>query len=122
MTTLGLERLPGRCEHGFDIATQHPALCACPGLAAKAEGQSAALAAHPDDRAKVEAAIRQLAATGRPFSANDARTLHGVRGGVVGATFTALRTEGVIRACGDETSTDKGTHGHRIFRWIGVAA
>lgn len=122
MTTLGLETRPGRCVHGFDIATQHPHLCTCAGLKAKSQGQARAAAAHPAERVKVESAIRQLAALGKPFSANDARVLHGVKGGVVGATFTALKNEGVIRACGDETSTDPGTHGHRVYRWIGAAA
>ena len=28
MTTLGLDRLPGRCEHGF-ADVHHPAFCAC---------------------------------------------------------------------------------------------
>lgn len=121
MSTLGLERLAGRCSNGFDHHRQ-PGLCPCPGLAAKAAGQAQATAAHPDERAAVDAAIRQLAATGRPFSANDARALHGVKGGVVGAAFTAAKNAGLIRACGDETSTDAGTHGHRIYRWIGVAA
>ena len=95
--------------------------CACIGLKEKTRGQEVASEARPGDRAKVDAAIRQLAAAGRPFSANDARQLHGVKGGVVGAAFTAANKAGVIRPCGDETSTDKGTHGHRIFRWIGVA-
>lgn len=81
-----------------------------------------AAAAHPNDASKVAAAIRQLAATGRPFSANDARALHGVRGGVVGATFNALKAEGLIKPVGAETSTDKGTHGKTVARWIGVAA
>lgn len=112
---------PNRCHHGY-AATQHPDLCSCAGLKAKARGQSIATAAHPDDRSRVEAAVRQLAARGKPFSANEARLIHGVRGGVVGATFTALKNEGVIRACGDETSTDAGTHGHRIYRWEGTAA
>lgn len=119
MNTLGLDRLPDRCAHGF-APVQHPALCTCPGLAAKARGQAIASAAHPDDRAKVEAAIRQLAATGRPFSSNDARALHGCKGGVVGAAFSALHKAGVIRPCGDETSTSEATHGHRVYRWIGV--
>ena len=85
-------------------------------------GQAIATAAHPTERAAVESAIRKLAATGKPFSANDARRLHGVKGGVVGAAFTALRKEGVIRAVGDETSTDPGTHGHRVYLWQGSAA
>ena len=89
--------------------------------AARDAGQSLAAAAHPEERARVEAAIRQLAATGQPFSANDARAIHGVKGGVVGATFTALRKEGVIRPCGDETSTSEATHGHRVYRWVGAA-
>lgn len=118
MTLDTLTRLPGRCTGcGYHVATQG---CACAGLAAKAKGQAIATAAHPADRVRVEAAIRQLAATGRPFSANDARLIHGVKGGTVGATFTALRKEGVIRSCGDETSTDAGTHGHRIYMWQGV--
>lgn len=125
MSTLGLERFADRCDEcGFHLAAQG---CACAGtlrfpLALKAQGQAAALAAHPTERARVEAAIRQLAATGKAFSANDARALHGATGGVVGATFTALRKEGVIRAVGDETSSKGSTHGHRIFQWQGVAA
>lgn len=91
-------------------------------MEARDRGMSVAVAAHPDEASRVAAAIRRLAATGRPFSANDARDLHGVKGGVVGATFTALRKEGVIKPVGDEVSTDAGTHGHRIYRWIGAAA
>lgn len=109
-----------RCSGcGFHPETQG---CACAGQKLKIRGQAIATAAHPTDRAKVEAAIKQLAATGRPFSANDARAIHGVKGGVVGATFTALRQAGVIRSVGDETSTDAGTHGHRIYQWIGARA
>lgn len=89
---------------------------------AKSRGQQQASAARPGDRLKVEAAIRQLAATGRPFSANQARAIHGVKGGVVGAAFTALHKARVIEPCGDETSTDVGTHGHRIYQWRGVQA
>jgi len=116
-----LRSRPDRCSHGY-AKVQHPALCPCPGLAAKAAGQARASAAHPDERARVDAAIRQLAATGRPFSANQAREIHGVRGGVVGAAFTAARKAGLIRRIGREASTDPGTHGHEIGQWVGVAA
>lgn len=91
-------------------------------LAARDEAMARATAAHPDERARVEAAIRQLAATGRPFSANDARAIHGAKGGVVGAVFNALRTEGLIVPVGAETSTDRGTHGKSVAKWVGVAA
>lgn len=114
--TLGLERLAGRCAHGFHVATQGCTAC---GLAAKSAGQARAAAAHPDERARVEAAVRQLAATRKPFSANDARLIHGVKGGVVGSVFGALSKAHVIKPCGDETSNARSTNGHRIFLWIG---
>lgn len=87
-------------------------------IAARDEAMSRASSAHPDEASRVADAIRRLAATGRPFSANDARNLHGVKGGVVGATFNALRTEGLIQPVGAETSTDRGTHGKAVTRWI----
>lgn len=106
----------GRCPGcGFHIDTQG---CACAGRAAMAEGQALATAAHLDDGAKVDAAIRQLAATGREFSSNEARRLHGVAGPVVGARFTAARKAGVIRATGFTTSTDPGTHAHPVRTWV----
>jgi hypothetical protein len=122
--TRWLATFSDRCNGcGMHVETQG---CACNGtlkfaLAAKAQGQAVALAAHPTERSRIEAAIRQLAATGKPFSANDARAIHGATGGVVGATFSALKSEGVIRAVGDETSSKGSTHGHRIFQWIGAA-
>ncbi len=114
-----LRSLPGRCQGcGFHESQG----CACPGNRLKFAAQHATSTAHPSDRAAVDAAIRQLAATGRPFSANDARKLHGKKGGVVGAAFTAANKAGLIRSVGDETSTDPGTHGHRVYQWVGVAA
>lgn len=108
-----------RCSGcGYHLETQG---CTCAGEAAKSRGMSVALAAHPDDRAKVEAAVRQLAATGRPFSANDARAVHGVTGGVVGAVFSSLASAGVIRSIGYEKSTKASTHAHPVATWVGVA-
>lgn len=87
-------------------------------LDARDRGMAVAVIAHPDEASRVAAAIRRLAASGRPFSANDARSLHGVRGGVVGATFTALKTAGEIKPVGAETSTDRGTHGKTVALWV----
>lgn len=121
-----LRTQPGRCpDCGVHLEMQaalHVGGCLTTAERKKVAGQAIATAAHPDKAAKVEAAIRQLAATGRPFSANDARSIHGVKGGVVGATFTRLNKARVIKPVGDVTSTDAGTHGHRIFQWIGFAA
>lgn len=110
--------LPGRCPGcGFHLKRQQ---CACAAIAAGASAMTSAITASPDEAARVEAAIRQLAATGRPFSANDAREIHGVKGGVVGATFGALKSAGVIRCIGGEASTDRGTHGKTVARWVAV--
>lgn len=105
-----------RCYWGFHVV-QHPQLCSCEGLAAKAQGQSLATAAHPTEAAAVDAAIRRLAATGRPFSANDARVIHGVTGGVVGARFTAARKAGLIVHVGYEQSSKASTHAHPVAIW-----
>lgn len=111
-----LARRADRCPGcGFHVATQG---CACAGLAEKAAGQARVAAARTDDAAKVDAAIRHLAATGREFSSNEARGLHGVSGPVVGARFTAARKAGLIRATGFVTSTDPGTHAHPVRTWV----
>lgn len=110
------DRCPG-CGH--HVAMQG---CACAGIAAKAKGQAATTAAHMDDAGRVDAAIRLLAATGREFSSNEARGIHGVTGPVVGARFTAARKAGLIRAVGFTTSTEKSTHAHPVRTWIGTAA
>ena len=117
MTTLGLDHLPGRCVHGYHLKLQGCLDC---GARGKASGQARTSAAHPSERAAVDAAIRQLAATGRPFSSNDARPLHNVSGPVVGAAFTAAAKAGLIKRTGYEPSTDPGTHGHPVATWIGV--
>ena len=111
---------PGRCPScGFHIKSQG---CACAGQRLKFKGQATVVNARPADRAKVDAAIHQLAASGKPFSSNDARPLHGVAGPVVGAAFTAAAKAGVIRRIGYITSTEPGTHAHPVAEWIGVAA
>ena len=95
---------------------------ACAGRVEKVRGQAIATNAHQTDAAKVDAAIRQLAATGREFSSNEARGLHGVVGPVVGARFTAARKAGLIRAVGFTESTSESTHAHPVRTWVGVAA
>src|SRR5690606_6302550 len=117
MTLTELAHLPGRCPHGWHLATQGCTSC---GEAGKAHGQAVASAARPDDRARVDAAIRRLAATGREFSSNEARAIHGVSGPVVGAAFTAARKAGLIRAVGYTPSTEPGTHAHPVRVWVGT--
>ena len=112
-----LRTRPGRCA-GFGYHETQG--CSCEGSRLKHAGQSAALDARPDDRAKVDAAIRQLAATGREFSSNDARSIHGVKGAVVGAAFGAAARSGLIRSVGAETSSGRSAHGKDVAVWIGT--
>ena len=121
-----LRTQPGRCpDCGVHLASQgrlHVGGCLPTARREAVAGMARASSAHPTESQLVESAVRRLAASGKPFSANDAREIHGVRGGVVGATFNALRAEGVIRAVGSEGSNDRGTHGKAVALWIGVAA
>lgn len=113
-----LKSQPGRCPGcGHHIATQG---CSCEGQRLKSAGQSIATNAHPDEHSAVMAAIKSLAASGRVFSSNDARPLHGVSGPIVGAAFTAARKAGLIEAVGFTTSTEPGTHAHPVRTWRGV--
>jgi hypothetical protein len=67
----------------------------------------------------IDQAIRTLAETGRPFSANSLRPLlPDVPGALMGARFMAAARRGQIRKVGTEPSTDPGTHGHDIKVWI----
>lgn len=105
------------CQH--HVATQG---CSCVGRAEKERGQAIATSASLDDAGRVDAAIRLLAATGREFSSNEARGLHGVTGPVVGARFTAARKAGLIRSVGFIESTAESTHAHPVRLWVGTAA
>jgi hypothetical protein len=113
------DRCPG-C--GFHVATQG---CACAGITARNTILPAVSAAHPDESARLESAIRRLAASGREFSANapELRVIvENVPGPVVGSTFGRLSRAGVIRKVGYETSNLPSTKGHDIKKWRGAAA
>jgi hypothetical protein len=114
-----------RCAHGYDLKTQHPHLCPCAGISARNTILPAVSAAHPDESARLESAIRRLAASGREFSANapELRVIvENVPGPVVGSTFGRLSRAGVIKKVGYETSNLPSTKGHDIKRWKGAAA
>jgi len=122
-----LRSLPGRCPScGVHLASQpdlHRGGCYTTAKALGERGMALASQAHPDERARVDAAIRTLAARPGEWSANDLRELTGgIRGPVVGAAFQAAAKAGLIRKVGFTPSTDPGTHGHPISTWRGVAA
>lgn len=68
-------------------------------------------------------AIRYMAQTGQPFSANDIRPL--LPGdincrGLAGARFSAAYTRQEIRPVGERSSLKPNTHNKRINVWIGA--
>ena len=123
MTTLGLAHVDGRCAHGY-APIQHPRFCACDTAAARKSSGIAATtdAASADDKARIDAAIRRWAATGREFSANDLRSeFAGVSGPVVGGRFNAAAKRGLIRDTGRRVpSTLASTNGHEVRLWVGA--
>jgi hypothetical protein len=90
------------------------------GRALREEGVARVEQASDDwDRAVVDRAIREVAAKGRPFSANDVRPLlpPGIRKNLVGARFLAASRSGLIRKIGYTPSTDPKTHAHPVATW-----
>lgn len=122
--------LPNRCAKGFHLTTQHPQLCDCIDavpVAPPAALRDAALSAvnssaSPDDRARIDAAIRRLASAGGEFSANSVRDLvPDVPGPLMGARFQAAAKAGVIVRTGYVPSTKGSTHAHPIATWKAAA-
>lgn len=88
---------------------------------ARAAGMALAQEADRDgwDKKTIDQAIHAFAGTGRPFSANDLRPLlPEVRSALMGARLYAASIRGLIRKCGQETSTKKNTHAKPVARWI----
>lgn len=77
-------------------------------------------ASDTQDIAVVDQAIREVAAAGQPFSANDVRPLlPPLRSqGLVGARMNSLRMRRQIIKIGEVVSTDVGTHGKRIGLYV----
>ena len=104
------------CDAGHSTCVE----CERKALARKDAVLTAVNAAAPADvKARIDAAILKLAATGRPFSANDCRSLFpDVKGAVIGGRFNALGHAGRIRKTGDRVPSTLGnTNGHEIHVW-----
>lgn len=116
-----LRSCPERCSGcGFHVPTQG---CACPGQCLKfAVLEAVTDAASPDERSRIDAAIRQVAARGGVWSANDVRVLvPDVSGPLMGARFNAAAKAGLITRVGYEPSTKGSTHGHPVAQWRAAA-
>ncbi|MCU1679245.1 MAG: hypothetical protein JWM93_4003 [Frankiales bacterium] len=95
--------------------TPHDAVSAREAAQAEAEAERA------EQRASADRIIRNAAQDGRPFSANDLRSLMaaaGVPGSMCGAAFHRAISLGVIQPVTEVRSTDAGTHGKRILLYV----
>lgn len=91
------------------------------------EGIARADAAQPDEwKTAVDRQIARLAATGRPFTADDVSTVVGDSPtgsqGAMGARFMAASRRGVIQRIGYVPSGRASVHAHPVAQWKGAAA
>lgn len=114
-----LRSLAGRCPTCGAHETQQAALCHCE----RNHTLDATVEAHPDASKRLEAVVRELAATGSTFSANHPK-IRAVEcpSKVSGAVFAQLSHKGLIRKVGTEESTLPSTRGADVKVWVGVAA
>ncbi|MEV6226870.1 hypothetical protein AB0L88_03115 [Saccharopolyspora shandongensis] len=99
------------------------------GLADRHEGQAAALAAatagHRDHRHRVEAALAQLIAAGREFTADDLRRVADVsdaRPNLLPSVLGCAARDGLIVRVGDYASRRRPRRGSRNGTWIAATA
>lgn len=71
------------------------------------------------ENAVIFRAIREVAAQGREFSANDVRPLlpEGINRHRIGRQFSRAIELGVIEPCGLVKSDDPGTNAHRVLKY-----
>lgn len=117
-----LRTLPGRCQScGAHVQTQgHKATCT---PEARRDAGIAAAEDHADPRIvlTVDAVIRELAASGQPFSANDVRKRVSAPGrGLAGARVRAALQRRQLRQVGEVKSDLGSTHAKPIGLYVGA--
>jgi hypothetical protein len=92
---------------------------------ARDSGMAVTTAAHPDAVALIDAAIMRRVKSGRPFTANLIRaelsSLSAAERPAIGARMNALCRRFCVKV-GEEPSTDPGTHGKVVARWLAIDA
>ena len=121
-------RPDGTCPHEMMTRRDCP-LCrridAAAGEKLRAEGEAKALEAQPVWLEQAEAAMRQLAGTGRPFTAEDLVDIVGLpgvgthRSNAVGALFSRWAKSHQIKEVGTTRTKRKSSHNSTIRVWVG---
>jgi hypothetical protein len=109
------------CEHGAD-APKFCAICRHQGIMGKAEGITIAKESQLNWHDEAVICIRQMARTGKPFTAEDVVNEIGAPGGsgkVIGAAFNTVARSGMIWRCGERPADRKSSHRRMLAVWRG---
>jgi hypothetical protein len=109
------------CEHGAD-SPKYCAICRHQGIMGKAEGITIAKESQLNWHDEAVICIRQMARTGKPFTAEDVVNEIGAPGGsgkVIGAAFNTVARSGMIWRCGERPADRKSSHRRMLAVWRG---
>lgn len=109
------------CEHGAS-APKYCAICRHQGIISKAEGITIARDAQHNWHEQAVVCIRQMARTGRPFTAEDVVAEIGAptgSGKVIGAAFNTVARSNMIWRCGERPADRKTSHRRMLAVWRG---
>jgi hypothetical protein len=109
------------CEHGA-VAPKYCAICRHQGVTGKAEGITLAKDSQLNWHNEAVICIRQMARTGKPFSAEDVVNEIGAptgSGKVIGAAFNTVARSGMIWRCGERPADRKSSHRRMLAVWRG---
>jgi len=109
------------CEHGAD-APKYCAICRHQGIMGKAEGITIAKESQLNWHNEAVICIRQMARTGKPFTAEDVVNEIGAptgSGKVIGAAFNTVARSGMIWRCGERPADRKSSHRRMLAVWRG---
>jgi hypothetical protein len=109
------------CEHGAD-APKYCAICRHQAVMGKAEGITLAKDSQLNWHNEAVICIRQMARTGKPFTAEDVVNEIGAptgSGKVIGAAFNTVARSGMIWRCGERPADRKSSHRRMLAVWRG---
>ncbi len=109
------------CEHGA-TAPKYCAICRHQGIMGKVEGITLAKDSQLNWHNEAVICIRQMARTGKPFTAEDVVNEIGAPGGsgkVIGAAFNTVARSGMIWRCGERPADRKSSHRRMLAVWRG---
>jgi hypothetical protein len=100
------------CEHGAS-APKYCAICRFQGISLKDEGITLARESQLNWHNEAVICIRNMARTGRPFTAEDVVAKIGAPSGsgkVIGAAFNTVARSNMIWRCGERPADRKSSH------------